>query len=229
LPRLLTFNSLAAPALAPRTIAQVTSAADVRARLPRDERRAQLLDAARDVFVAQGYHATAMDTIAERAGVSKPVLYRHFPSKLDLYLALLDDGADELVSTVTAALVSTPDNKARVHATVEAYFTFVGDPAGAFRLVFESDLVNDPQVRERLDSVNRQCAERISSVIAADSGLSESEALLLGAGLVGLAQVSARVWLDGDDTLDREEAVRLVAGLSWRGIGGFPRIDETDQ
>ena len=60
-------------------------------RLPRRERRAQLLSSALEVFVAQGYHAAAMDDIAERAGVSKPVLYQHFPGKLELYLALLDD------------------------------------------------------------------------------------------------------------------------------------------
>ena len=60
-------------------------------RLPRPARRGQLLGAAQEVFVAQGYHAAAMDEIAERAGVSKPVLYQHFPGKLELYLALLDE------------------------------------------------------------------------------------------------------------------------------------------
>src|SRR5919108_5984482 len=71
----------------------VTAMSDTRPRsnrLPRHERRRQLLDAALEVFVAQGYHAAAMDEIAERAGVSKPVLYQHFPGKLELYLALLD-------------------------------------------------------------------------------------------------------------------------------------------
>ena len=70
-------------------------------RLPRRERRAQLLDAAREVFVAQGYHAAAMDDIAEAAGVSKPVLYQHFPGKLELYLALLDESSASLVSTLS--------------------------------------------------------------------------------------------------------------------------------
>ena len=58
-------------------------------RLPRTARRAQLLHVALDVFAESGYHAASMDEIAERAGVSKPVLYQHFPGKLDLYLALL--------------------------------------------------------------------------------------------------------------------------------------------
>ena len=59
-------------------------------RLPRSARRTQLLEAAQAAFVESGYHAAAMDDIAERAGVSKPVLYQHFPGKLELYLALLD-------------------------------------------------------------------------------------------------------------------------------------------
>ena len=67
------------------------------ARMPRRERRAQLLESALEVFVAQGYHAAAMDDIAERAGVSKPVLYQHFPGKLELYLALLDVSCDDVI------------------------------------------------------------------------------------------------------------------------------------
>ena len=70
------------------------------ARLSRGARRAQLLLAARDVFADQGYHAAAMDDIAERAGVSKPVLYQHFPGKLELYQALLTTYAEELVERV---------------------------------------------------------------------------------------------------------------------------------
>src|ERR671922_2134232 len=82
-------------------------------RMPRDERRAQLLAAATDVFVNNGYHATVMDDIAERAGVSKPVLYQHFPSKLELYLALLDRHVDLLGEQVRSALQATEDNKER--------------------------------------------------------------------------------------------------------------------
>src|SRR5262249_11958445 len=95
-------------------------------RLPKPARRRQLLAAAQEVFVAQGYHAAAMDEIAERAGVSKPVLYQHFPGKLDLYLALLDESVEALTATVRAALESTTDNKQRVTATFTAFFDFVG-------------------------------------------------------------------------------------------------------
>src|SRR5256714_8181380 len=109
-------------------------------RLSRDARRIQLLGAARDVFAAQGYHAAAMDDIAERAGVSKPVLYQHFPGKLDLYHALLTTYADELANRLRAAIEHTTDNHDRVHGAVAAYFDFVAGEGEAFRLVFESDL-----------------------------------------------------------------------------------------
>src|SRR5580698_4693928 len=94
-------------------------------RLPRSARRKQLLAAAQEVFVANGYHAAAMDDIAERAGVSKPVLYQHFPGKLDLYLALLDTQADALAAAVIDALAGTTDNSARIHSVLSAYFDFV--------------------------------------------------------------------------------------------------------
>ena len=84
-------------------------------RLPRDERRGQLLIVASDVFVDHGYHAAGMDEIAERAGVSKPVLYQHFSSKLELYLAVLSRHVENLVSGVQQALRATTDNRRRLH------------------------------------------------------------------------------------------------------------------
>ncbi len=192
-------------------------------RLPRQARRAQLLVAAQEVFVAQGYHAAAMDDIAERAGVSKPVLYQHFPGKLELYLALLDEHAQDLVAKVRTALESTSDNRQRVEASVAAYFDFVTGEGEAYRLVFESDLRNDPAVRERVERMTAQCVEAIAQTIAHDTGASPEEALLLSVGLSGIAEVGARWWLTSQDRVPRERAVELLARLSWRGISGSPR------
>jgi AcrR family transcriptional regulator len=196
-------------------------------RLPRPARRRQLLGAARDVFVAQGYHQAAMDEIAERAGVSKPVLYQHFPGKLELYLALLDESVGELVRSVNGALSSTTDNRQRVPATFQAFFDFVGDSGEAFRLVFESDLSNEPAVRERLDRTMRECADLVSQSIHEDAGLGEEEAHLLGMALVGMAQVSARYWLSTDRAIPQDAAEQLIARLAWRGISGWPMTGQS--
>ncbi|HVB43598.1 MAG TPA: TetR/AcrR family transcriptional regulator [Streptosporangiaceae bacterium] len=192
------------------------------ARLPRPARRKQLLGAAREVFVAQGYHAAAMDEIAERAGVSKPVLYQHFPGKLELYLALLDESAAELVGAVSAALASTTENRQRVPATFRAFFDYVSGAGEAFRLVFESDLSNEPAVRARLDRAMYECAKMISEFIREDAGVLEEEAELLGMALVGMAQVSARYWLGSERSIAQESAEGLLARLAWRGISGWP-------
>ncbi len=194
----------------------------VSTRMPRPARRLQLLGAARDVFVAQGYHAAAMDEIAERAGVSKPVLYQHFPGKLELYLALLDESADELIKTMSDALSSTSDNKQRVPATFKAFYDFVAGTSEAFRLVFESDLSNEPAVRERLDRTIYDCADMVSQFIREDAGVSNEEAHLLGVALVGMAQVSARYWLSTDQAIPKDAAEQMIAKLAWRGISGWP-------
>ncbi len=195
-------------------------------RLPRRERRAQLLESALEVFVAQGYHAAAMDDIAERAGVSKPVLYQHFPGKLDLYLALLDASCDTIIDSCRVALASTSDNRARVEATMQVFYSYVAAKEGAFRLVFESDLTSEQDVRERVDRVTIECAAMIADVIRADTGLPDEASELLAVSLVGMAQVSARFWLAGGGDISQDTAASLIAGLAWRGIRGYPMTDE---
>ena len=195
------------------------------ARLPRSARRAQLLEAAQTVFAGAGYHSAGMDDIADRAGVSKPVLYQHFPGKLDLYLALLDQHCDTLESLVRDALhTPTESARSRVFATIEAYFDFVAREDAAFRMVFESDLTSEPRVRDRLDAVTEVCADAIAEAIVEDTagGLDADRALLMAVALAGLAQVSARHWLAQGSTIPKDVAAHLVGQLAWRGVTGFP-------
>jgi AcrR family transcriptional regulator len=198
------------------TMAQGTKGA----RLPRTARRAQLLAAAGEVFAANGYHAAAMDEIAERAGVSKPVLYQHFPGKLELYLALLQTHTDELITGVTGALESTSDNKLRVQAAVGAYFDFVDKEGEAFRLVFQSDIRGEPAVHETIERATKACVDAITATITVDAGLDEERARMLAVGLVGASQFSAQSWLASNRPIEKSEAVKLISTLAWRGIGG---------
>ena len=106
-----------------------------------------------------------------------------------------------------------------------AYFDFIDAEGEAFRLVFESDLRNDADVRRLVDRGTRACVEAIAEVIAADTGADPERALLLASGLTGLAETSARWWLPRKGTVSRDEAVSLLSALAWRGISGFPRVD----
>ncbi|MFN8170854.1 MAG: TetR/AcrR family transcriptional regulator [Candidatus Nanopelagicales bacterium] len=192
-----------------------------RTRMPRELRRRQVVAAALEVFSSVGYHAASMDDIAVRAGVSKPVVYQHFPSKLELYLAILDAGIEDLIASARTALSSTTDNAVRVRNMVNAYFDFVADDSGAFRVVFESDLSNEPAVRERAEAAEAELARLSADVIAGDTGLSHDEALLIATGTLGTVQVAALRWLR-DGTISREKAAEVVTSLAWRGISGFP-------
>jgi AcrR family transcriptional regulator len=179
--------------------------------------------AAKTVFVTQGYHAAAMDDIAETAGVSKPVLYQHFPSKLELYVDLLGESADEMVRLVRAALAATTDNHERVDNAVAAYFTFVADNDQAYRLIFESDLRGQAEVERIVERATDDCISAITDTITTDTGVDVERARLLASGMVGLSQVSARYWLQQSPHVSRAEAIELLSTLMWRGISRFPR------
>jgi len=195
--------------------------ADPPVRVSREERRAALLAAARDAFVIHGYHAASMEEIADRAGVSKPVLYQHFESKLELYLALLDQGCATLLERIKAALNSTTDNRQRLRATISVYFDLIEEPASGIKLVYSGDLINEPAVRFRVTKAEHDCAELVGSVIAQNTPIPSEQALILGAALTGLAQNAAQRWIEQGGS-NKELATRLLATLAWRGISSFP-------
>jgi AcrR family transcriptional regulator len=193
-------------------------------RMPRAERRIQLLDAARSVFAARGFHAASMDDIADRAGVSKPVLYQHFPGKVELYLALLDAEAALLLDSLKTALRSTTDNRQRVGAAIGAYFSLADGETG-HRLLFEPEMSADRTVRQRVEAMEDECARLIAEVIVEDTAVHPGEAHLLAAGMCGMAIVGASSWLRAGRPVPLEAAVADVARLAWKGISGFPRVN----
>jgi hypothetical protein len=139
---------------------------------------------------------------------------------------LLDAQTEALAAAVAQALAATDDNRQRIHGVVSAYFDFIdgesrGDD-GAFRLIFESDLGNDPLVRDRVAKLAEQTMRAAAETVAADTGLDTESAELLSVALIGAGQVGARWWLANDRRLPKETAVALIESLLWRGISNFP-------
>ncbi len=192
--------------------------AEPRTRLSAPERRSQLLDVAGRLFADHSYHGLSMEQLADAAGVSKPVLYQHFPSKRALYLALVHDATAELESKVRTALEGTTDNRARVEGAIAVYFDFVEDRR--FQLLFDMPALNDAGVRDAVEGVIARIAHTVGQLIAADAGLSGQAADILAMGVLGLATEGAR-WQLEHGGLDKAEAVRLLARLAWRGLGSF--------
>lgn len=191
-------------------------------RLPRDERRGQLLAAASAVFVDHGYHAAGMDEIADRAGVSKPVLYQHFSSKLELYLAVLNRHVDNLVSGVRQALRTTTDNRQRLRAAIQAFFDFIEHDGQGYRLIFENDNVAEPQVGAQVRVATESCIDAIFDLVSHDSGLDPHRARMIAVGLVAISVDCARYWLDTDRPITKEDAVDGTVQFAWGGLSHVP-------
>ena len=190
--------------------------------MPRGERRDQLLATASEVFVDRGYHAAGMDEIADRAGVSKPVLYQHFSSKLDLYLAVLALHVEILLTGVRQALRTTTDNRQRLHAAVQAFFDFIEDDSQGYRLIFENDYVSEPQVAAQVKVATEACTDAVFDLISRDSGLDPHRARMIAVGLVGISVDCARYWLDADRPITKEDAVEGTGQFAWGGLSHVP-------
>lgn len=176
--------------------------------------------------MSRGYYRASMDDIATLAGVTKPVLYHHFSSKLGLYLALIDRQNEKLLSHISAALAAPAETPyERVRATVAAYFEYVECGDSAFRLIFDHDAARDIQVRERLERSAAQCAAIIGEVIASVTPLPRAQTELLGRALAGMAQLTARARLEEPSGVTSSEAVDLVAGLAWHGLKRLPTVE----
>src|SRR4051794_31643792 len=193
-------------------------------RLPADQRRQQLLDVARDVFSEGGFHATSMDEVALRAGVTKPVLYQHFPSKRALYIELLNDTGAHLLRELEQATHNAPSGRARVEQGFAAYFRFVVSNRSAFRLLFGASMRTDPEFSRSVETTIAAAVEAISPLIEIPA--SQEQRMVLANALVGMAEsVSRRAVHDPDAEDDADRLARWVAELAWFGLRGV-RADE---
>lgn len=190
-------------------------------RLPAAERKAALIDAAMAVFSADGYQASTMDTVAAEAGVTKPVLYQHFPSKRELFLHLLSDVADRMRSVVVDAVAEASTPYEQVQFGFRAYFGFVASHPDDFRLLFGEGVRSDDAFSGEVDQLEREIAGVIAELITID-GASPAARLALAHGLVGLAEATGRHWVLDAQPVDLETMTELVTEMAWRGLRGRP-------
>jgi AcrR family transcriptional regulator len=183
------------------------------------ERRAQLLDVARKVFGTTGFHASSMEDVAREAGVTKPILYDHFPSKKELYLALIDADLAVLHDKVRSALLSPIGNRERIRASFQAYFDFVDEHAEGFRLLMQEAVGAEDEFRQRVAGVRDQILAEVAELIVRESrGLLDGEhAEIVALALIGMVETVAQRE-PGGTSERRREAVDVLVRLAWRGI-----------
>jgi AcrR family transcriptional regulator len=187
-------------------------------RLPAEQRRRQLLDVSCQVFAERGFHATSMDDVASKAGVTKPVLYQHFPSKRALFVELLDDVGRQLLGELAVATRGVTTGRERVEAGFNAYFRFVTGNEAAFRLLFGAAARNDVEFTEIVERILDDSADAISQLIDIH-GTPEHRRVLAHA-LIGIAEATSRDALTDDGPLDPTMLAQWVSELAWFGLRG---------
>lgn len=190
--------------------------------MPAGERRAGILDAAMSVFADRGYHASSIDEIARKAGVSKALIYEHFASKQALWASLLDAQAAEIFRRLAAGAATAEPGEVRLRAGVDAFLTFVEERRGAWRMLFRE--AADPEVVAFLDRVRSQVAGVVAALIAAEPAASPDDRAdrrqaieMLAEQLVGAVQGLANWWADHQE-VPRAELVDAVMDFAWIGL-----------
>jgi len=170
--------------------------------------------------------AEAMEAIAQRAGVTKPVLYQHFEGKKELYLALLDSDMARLLAQVSGAIEGATDNDERIRRGVTAYFNYIDANVDSFRLLFRETMGADPEFREAVDRFHDAAASAMAAIISDETGMSLELSELLARGVIGMAEAAASWWIDRKQTIEKAELVKDLSELAWRGLAGLPRRRE---
>jgi AcrR family transcriptional regulator len=192
----------------------------------RAARRQELLDAA-DRIVQRDGPAASMATIAAEAGITKPVLYRHFGDKGGLYAALADRYTERLLDDLRAALAGGQTRRTRVERTVDAYLAAIELQPQVYRFLVHSDEAAPAQSQVR--SFTRRLASLLAEGIAAETGVPALRAQVWAHGIVGMVQAAGDWWLDAPSAAadhgrpcPREQLVAELSALLGGGYGWGP-------
>jgi len=196
--------------------------AKTKRRMRAPERRRQILEVARKVFGRRGYHTVTMDSVAKEAGVTKPILYDHFPSKRELYLALLEADLANLQKRLAEGLENSRGNRERIRASFQTYFDFVDEHAEGFRLLMQEAVGGDRHFQDLVFRFRDEVLGKVTEVLVRESkgNLDRDQARDVALGLIGMAETVAQN-NPGAPKTERSRTVDTLVRLAWRGITGL--------
>jgi AcrR family transcriptional regulator len=189
--------------------------------MPRADRERQMMSVAEEVFADRGVVAASMDEIAERVGVSKPMLYEYFGSKEGLLVACIRRARAELLRVTSQAACGAPNPSQMLRAGLVAYFRFVRDHQKSWALLRTEATVVGPSAADEVEAYRQQQTDMISRTIAlyapdpSPVDLTQAAEVIVG-GCERLA-----MWCDKHPETGPEEAAELVMRLIWVGMRGL--------
>ena len=204
--------SPANPALAP-----------AKRRLRAPARRGRIVEAAVEAFASGGYRGTGMREIAERAGVTRAVLYDHFASKKALFLAVLEEQNAIFLGHVAARIAGEGSAEERMRETMDAVFSFAERYPEAWRLLFGNATHGDPEIDRAWHSIHEGRADAVAQLLASDLGgagiePTSRQAQIMVAMLIASLEGGVAWWREHRGA-PRSDLVAAGADLLWTGLG----------
>jgi AcrR family transcriptional regulator len=190
-----------------------------RRRLQKPERRRVIEDAASALFAERGYAETRLEEIAKAAGVTKQLLYQHFPGKKELHLALLAQHRDELLGRLAGGMTSPGSLLERIERTTDAWFAYVEDNPYASAMLFR-DTTGDPLVQAFYRELQGSARAANVALLLAEPDLDippervEALAEFIRSAIVGLA-----LWWAEHPEVPRKTVVEVAVDAVAHGLG----------
>ncbi|MFB9729441.1 TetR/AcrR family transcriptional regulator [Haloechinothrix salitolerans] len=193
--------------------------------MPRAERERQMIDVAVTTFAERGYVATSMDDIAERVGVSKPMLYEYFHSKEGLLLAAIREARTALRQATERAVTGATTGKEVLERGLLAYFRFMAERQDAWSLLRHELSFLGPVASEEVEAIRQQQTDFNMLLMRAHlTGASDEEVEAAAEILVGACERMA-VWYERHDHATPELATQYTMNIIWNGMAFWQESD----
>jgi AcrR family transcriptional regulator len=186
--------------------------------MSRADRERQMLDMAEAVFAERGYRAASMDEIAERCGVSKPMLYEYFGSKDGLLMAAIDRSKAELYEATRAAMEQAATPEEVVWHGMLAYFEFMDTRSRSFAMLLQEPMVVPPATGEAIEQTRRQQSGLIAPIIAALAPRMPGPAVEAYTEIIVGACERLALWRLRHPEVGARDAARYMTDFTWNAM-----------
>jgi AcrR family transcriptional regulator len=190
-----------------------------RVRLSAAERRTQLIEVGRAVFAEKGYEGTSVEEIAERAKISKPIVYEHFGGKEGLYAVIVDREMDYVVRQISAGIdAETP--REMIRGAALAFMRYVEERPDGFAV-----LRKDSPTTSGLANLLAEVADKVGDVVHIQlerGGYDTDAAPLYAQALIGMVTFVGQ-WWEENPQMSADEAAAHISALAWMGLRHLPR------
>ncbi|PJI94084.1 TetR/AcrR family transcriptional regulator [Luteimicrobium subarcticum] len=187
------------------------------------QRREQLVAVSRGLFAEKGFDGTSVEEIAQRAEVSKPVVYEHFGGKEGIYAVVVDREVQALTAALTGALTSRGHPKVLLEQASLALLTYIENSEDGFRILVRDSPV--AQATGTFSSLIGDVATQVDHLLAdqfRSRGLDPRVSSLYAQMLVGMVALTGQYWLDARRPKKADVAAHLV-NLAWNGLSGLEK------